>query len=286
VNAAAADYSRSHDTESWRDRNIMARRRRWRSFPANSQATLSGAATDFLREQLCRRLAQQCGLPLAGLRALLKPAKARCISAGETWAGSPHPGTQPAIILSGWGCEHRILECGRRQIYSFLVPGDLLSAAKADIGSLTPMVVLDVSQLFRAAAAQGSLAQLLNDMATRQTAYLYRHIVRLGTQNAIDRTYDLLQELFQRLRQSGLRGPTVAFPLTQEILADMLGMTPVHINRVLQHMRREGCLVVGRGRLAVYPRRSTPPAMKSRIKLTTDKEAPRTEVAHLSISGE
>ena len=264
----------------------MAGRRRWQSFTSRSQAILSDAATDFLREQLCRRLAQQCGMPLAALRALLKPAKTRCISAGETWAGSSHPAIQPAIILSGWGCEHRILACGRRQIFSFLLPGDLLSAAKADIGSLTPMVVLDVSALFRAAAAQDSLAQLLNDMATRQTAYLYRHIVRLGTQPAIDRTYDLLQELFERLRQSGLRGPTVAFPLTQEILADMLGMTPVHINRVLQHMRREGCLVVGRGRLAVYPRRSQPPAMKSRIKLTTDKEAPRMEVAHLSISGE
>jgi len=188
------------------------------------------------------------------LRALVRPELTQRIGTGHTWPADGDDGKSPLVILSGWACEQRILECGRRQIFSFLLAGDLLGGTKADIVSMTPMLVLDASKILLAASTDARLAQLLQDMRLQRTHYIYEHIVRLGTQSAADRAYDLLNELFCRLRLlSASCGPSVDFPVTQEVLADMLGMSPVHVNRVLQQMRREGRLALSRGRLTIFP---------------------------------
>jgi CRP-like cAMP-binding protein len=109
-------------------------------------------------------------------------------------------------------------------------------------------------------------------MEMRQVDYLYRQIQRLASQTAVERVYDLLRELFIRLRDAEQNPPPdLSFPLTQETLADALGMTSVHINRVLRQMQREGLLSLARGHLTVYPRQNDVLA-KKRTNLTTIKE--------------
>lgn len=211
-------------------------------------------ATAIHCDRLIRTFESRYGLSIERLRTLIRPDLAHSVASGHVWSADRGRQT-PLIVLSGWACEQRILECGRRQIFSFLLSGDLLNRGKADIVSLTPMLVLDASDISAAAADDPALARLLQDMLFQRTHYIYEHIVRLGTQNALDRAYDLLSELFERLRNCGTPNATsVPFPITQESLADMLGMSPVHVNRVLQQMRREGALAIGRGRLTVYPR--------------------------------
>ena len=50
-------------------------------------------------------------------------------------------------------------------------------------------------------------------------------------------------ELRDRLALAGLvRNGAFEMPLTQEMLADVLGLTPVHVNRMVQQARRQGWL--------------------------------------------
>ena len=66
---------------------------------------------------------------------------------------------------------------------------------------------------------------------------------------------NLLLELYDRLDAIGLvKENTFRIPLTQEIFADALGLSVVHINRTLQQLRREGMLTVGRGTVTLHQR--------------------------------
>ncbi|MFN3511907.1 MAG: Crp/Fnr family transcriptional regulator [Phenylobacterium sp.] len=67
----------------------------------------------------------------------------------------------------------------------------------------------------------------------------------------------MLLDLHARLRAVGLvEGETVPFPLTQETLADTLGLSIVHMNRTLQQLRRAGLIRCRAGRLALEDRRA------------------------------
>ncbi len=73
-------------------------------------------------------------------------------------------------------------------------------------------------------------------------------IVRLGRQTAYERFLRLMLEFHDRLEAVGqVREATFSAPLTQEVLADALGLSVVHVNRVLQQIRREHLLVMRRG---------------------------------------
>ncbi|HKT75478.1 MAG TPA: helix-turn-helix domain-containing protein, partial [Sphingobium sp.] len=77
----------------------------------------------------------------------------------------------------------------------------------------------------------------LGDVIERQTNWL----VTLGRKTALERLAHLLLELFERMRLSGLAyGQQCAMPLTQMEIADLTGLTPVHVNRTLQSMRARG----------------------------------------------
>jgi CRP-like cAMP-binding protein len=70
--------------------------------------------------------------------------------------------------------------------------------------------------------------------------YLLHQIIRIGRQTAYERLVHLLLELNSRCHAAGLSdGFSFDLPLTQEILADSLGLSIVHVNRTLQTLRRE-----------------------------------------------
>ena len=71
-------------------------------------------------------------------------------------------------------------------------------------------------------------------------AYLLHQIIRIGRQTAYERLVHVILELHSRSQAAGLCDETsFELPLTQEILADSLGLSIVHVNRTLQSLRRE-----------------------------------------------
>jgi CRP-like cAMP-binding protein len=74
---------------------------------------------------------------------------------------------------------------------------------------------------------------------------LLDHIVRLGRQSAYERTAHLFLELRERLAVVGMiQGDTFVLPLTQDQMAEILGLSVVHVNRTLQQMRRDGLIEI------------------------------------------
>ena len=175
--------------------------------------------------------------------------------------------TVPQVVLSGWGCRRWYLRDGRCQIVSFLLPGDCVGLhvtpnddTLCSAIALTPMTTADAEPLTLGAAAttrHAGLARAIGLMNGLDDYLLRCHIVRLGRQTAYERTVHLFLELEARLAMVGqVSGNSFAMPLTQETLADALGLSIVHLNRTLQQIRRDGLLEL-RGGLITILRRDT-----------------------------
>ncbi|MFM7028079.1 MAG: Crp/Fnr family transcriptional regulator [Chakrabartia sp.] len=150
-------------------------------------------------------------------------------------------------ITSGWAGRYRLLSDGRRQITALYLPGDIcdpcwLEGARAvqSVVALTPLQTIRAPR--RELESQASVDVGLMKLLWRQTRFAQQihgeWLVNLGRKNAIERLAHLLCELHCRLSLSGqVSDATCEMPLTQLDLADIAGLTPVHVNRTLQEMR-------------------------------------------------
>lgn len=170
------------------------------------------------------------------------------------------PNLEPRVLVGGWAALSRTMVDGRRQILDLLLPGELLAMRpKRGLASLTTVsAITDVefASLVEAGGPNGGPGSGLAEVYAVSNAlhehYLYRQIARLGRLNAYERTIDWFLEIHERLELSGLTtARSFPFPVTQEILADVLGMTGVHVNRTLQALRRDGVLEIREGRVTL-----------------------------------
>lgn len=152
------------------------------------------------------------------------------------------------LVMSGFACRYKILADGRRQIMAYMVPGDicdlhvfLLDHMDHSMGTLSPCEIVDlpratVLEMVRRPAI--SQALMLSNMVDEGT--LREWLVNIGQRQAEPRIAHLLCELLARLRSVGLVSDnSYTLPLTQVELADTMGMSSVHMNRVLQSLRRK-----------------------------------------------
>ncbi|HEY6579325.1 MAG TPA: Crp/Fnr family transcriptional regulator [Rhizomicrobium sp.] len=156
----------------------------------------------------------------------------------------------PRLLMAGWACRFRTLPDGRRQIFEFILPGDIYglclrpqAIALTTSLALTPVVIANAAPLGSAITTESEshpgLTQACYATASLDEAYLLNQLMRVGRQTAYERTAHFILEIHERLGIVGLAGETtVAIPLTQEIMADALGLSVVHLNRTLQQLRR------------------------------------------------
>lgn len=160
------------------------------------------------------------------------------------------------VLLEGFCCRYKMLADGRRQIVSFNIPGDFLDLPRLildrsdhNVGTLTPVRVGSVPR--RALAELSSAPNLwrLLWLDTLLDAAIYSEwVLNIGRRNARQRVAHLLCELITRLRAVGLaESARCDLPITQGELADATGLSTVHVNRVVQELRREG-LIAMKGR--------------------------------------
>ncbi|SFA69238.1 cAMP-binding domain of CRP or a regulatory subunit of cAMP-dependent protein kinases [Poseidonocella pacifica] len=154
------------------------------------------------------------------------------------------------ILASGWACSYKVLEDGQRQIVDFQVPGDFLglrsvlfNVSDHSIEPVTDIEVTEVhvSDLLDAFAQTPRLATAVLWAASRDEAMVVEHLVNVGRRDAAERMAHFLLELGGRLVLVGLGSRDgYACPLTQYLLADALGLSAVHVNRVLRQLREAG----------------------------------------------
>ena len=165
------------------------------------------------------------------------------------------------LILAGWACRYKMLADGRRQILAFFLPGDLcdlhvyiLRAMDHSIGALTPVVYAEItrSDFEQLTENRPRITQALW-WDTLVTAAVQREwTTDIGQRSAIERIAHLLLELYYRLEAVGLTdGVSCEMPLTQAEIAEAMGMTPVHANRMLQELRTAGLIELGGKRLLI-----------------------------------
>lgn len=174
-------------------------------------------------------------------------------------------GDQPRfvhLIVDGWACRYKTLPDGRRQIVAIFLPGDLcdlnvyvLREMDHSVGAITRLRVADICREDMAGLTEAHprITQALwwHELVT--AAIQREWTLNLGQRSAYERIAHLLCELFMRLQLVDLvRAETCDFPMTQNDIADATGLTPVHVNRTLQELRRAG-LIVLQGRTLTIP---------------------------------
>lgn len=136
------------------------------------------------------------------------------------------------FIVSGWAARVRILTDGRRQFLSFLLPGDLIGMChqREPLAVSTVVALTPVTACPAPLSVSATLKEAYHVSQALEEANLLAQITRLGRLNAQERIGDLLLEFHERLALAGLsvKG-SFEVPLTQEMLADALGLTSVHV---------------------------------------------------------
>jgi CRP-like cAMP-binding protein len=175
-------------------------------------------------------------------------------AAGQEILSPGDPMDHVRIILSGWLARYNMLEDGRRQVVSFILPGDtcdafghLLHEADHSIVTLTVVTYaeLDRKRFEELIAIESSLAEAFWCETLVSLSIAREWIVNVGRRVALERVAHLLCEIVERLRCVDLLdGNTCAFPITQMDLADATGLSIVHLNRTLQELRGSGLIVL------------------------------------------
>ncbi|HLL30023.1 MAG TPA: Crp/Fnr family transcriptional regulator [Allosphingosinicella sp.] len=153
-----------------------------------------------------------------------------------------------SILLSGFAFRHKVTGAGERQILSVHVPGEFLDLQNALLGTADHHVqaltrcevaLVGVPALEALTAAHPILARAMWIDTLIDAAIFREWIVNIGRRDSISRIAHLLCEFALRLRAAGLaEEQRYELPMTQEQLADAVGLTPVHVNRVLKQLGR------------------------------------------------
>ena len=183
----------------------------------------------------------------------------KSFSAGRDMVHQGQADQSAYVLAEGWVCSYRLLPGGGRQIVDFQIPGDFLGlrtilyrSAGQSIEPLTQVQasVVSGSDLMDVFARNPRLGTAVLWAASRDDAMVVEHLVGIGRRNALERTAHLLLELGARLTLVGMATKSgYDCPLSQYLLADALGLSAVHVNRVLRELREDGLLTFRNGRV-------------------------------------
>ena len=161
----------------------------------------------------------------------------------------------------GWVARTRKLCDSRRQIIFVFLPGDLMGVKSMllerqpdSIECLTDVSVrtIDHRRLCELVAQDAAVAMRVMFQLAEDERRLHNWIAALGRGHADERIATLLLDLRGRLSRAGLEAEEgFRLPMTQQEIADHLGLTLVHVNRVPRRLREAGVVTVNRGAVTI-----------------------------------
>lgn len=156
------------------------------------------------------------------------------------------------LVLDGFAFRYKLVSDGRRQILGLLLPGDfcdlqsvVLGTSDHYIAALTACIIADVPQkqidalIFR----DSRVARVLWWATLVDESVLREWLANMGQRPADMRIAHLFCEVLLRLQLVGAAGARdCPLPLTLPMLADILGITPIHVSRILRDLREAGLI--------------------------------------------
>ena len=188
-------------------------------------------------------------------------AEQQLFHAGDTIIRPGEPHDFVYRLRTGWAARVRSIPDGRRQVLAIYLPGDLcgvkctfMTRQPDAIECLTSVTVNRAPQqeIRRLADQDPDVALRLMYQLAEEERRLDNWIASLGRGDAEERLATFLIEVRARLRRLGLAQTNFSLPLTQQQVGDHLGLTVVHINRILRRFRENGILSLTKRNVIVH----------------------------------
>jgi CRP/FNR family transcriptional regulator len=158
------------------------------------------------------------------------------------------------VICDGWAASVLKLSNGRRQILSFLLPGEIVTCGPL----FEPRLHIGVDAVTRGCYRRFDSAQLKAAISVSPTIFdkimsacndeknrAHQLIVDLGRRTAAERVARLLLDIWNRLESSGMvEGNSIEFPLRQSHIADATGLTPVYVSKIIGEFHHSGMIEI------------------------------------------
>jgi len=164
------------------------------------------------------------------------------------------------VLQSGWMLVSRIDADGNRQVLRTVLPGETLGLQPDCHGpaiysarALTNSVVCNLPCATELCSSHPSLAMCLVKTSTSDMLLTELYLAMINQHNAKEKIAFMILEISYRLKQRGLnKKNTFQFPLKQRDIADMLGLTVIHVNRILHDLKVEKILMIKNHDLIIY----------------------------------
>lgn len=167
-------------------------------------------------------------------------------------------GEKPAdcnLLLEGMVCRYKILEDGKRQIFSFHIPGDifdaqsfLLETMDHNVGTLTPckVALIPHATMHLITEKHPRIARAIWKDTLVDAAIFREWIANVGRRSAYHRIAHLICEMVVKYHAVGLAEDhhRIPWPMTQNEVGDATGLSLVHVNRTLQELRGENLITL------------------------------------------
>jgi len=173
----------------------------------------------------------------------------RSVLPGKDIVGAGDGPAHVTVLLTGVACLYQTLESGERQIYAFYYAGDFCDlhayvAPERDlaVGALTDCTLgcIPYKDLDQAIKRHPELAIAWWRVAMLEARGIRERLLNVSRRSALERVAHLLCEQLHRRKAIGIDSQVI--PLTQIELADAVGLSAVHVNRIVQELRNLGAL--------------------------------------------
>src|SRR6185312_6090049 len=166
------------------------------------------------------------------------------------------------VLLDGVALRYRVLHDGRRQVLNIVLPGDLIGFP----GCFFEHALYTIAALSDCTVSPVPFARLLGLFETHprigtaifwslscEAAMYAEHLIGVGRRSALERVAHFLLEMLTRLQAIGLAEETsFRLPLTQELLADALGLSVQYVNQTIRQLRQEDLVTIERQQVTIH----------------------------------
>ncbi len=156
------------------------------------------------------------------------------------------------FVKDGYALRYKLLRNGKRQILNVLLPGDAIGfpvsffeRSTYSVVALTELKlnICSIDAYVGLCFERPQFGLALSWLAVKEAAIYAERIVDIGRRTPVERLIHFLLELHSRLLTVGLAEKnSFRLPISQEVIADSLGLSVPHLNRVMQHLRKESLI--------------------------------------------